>query len=98
MVVTKLICGCFFLGSHELCLSYGCFDSSDTQLSVILDGDEVYYADFKKDLIVWDSKIPTALHVSWAYKYSVFYRYQCKGELNRWKPDKTLRAKTKGKY
>lgn len=88
----------FFLGSHELCLSFGCFDSSDTQLSVIFDGDEVFYVDFKKELIVWDSGIPFYIHVSWAYEYSAIYRYECKGELYRWKPDKSLTAKTKGKY
>ncbi|XP_031168305.1 H-2 class II histocompatibility antigen, A-Q alpha chain-like [Sander lucioperca] len=80
---------------HELCQSYGCFDSSDTQLTVTLDGDEVYYADFKKGLLVWDSKIPTTVHVPLAYEIALHYRAVCKGELKRYKPDKYATTKTK---
>ncbi|XP_044038586.1 H-2 class II histocompatibility antigen, A-Q alpha chain-like [Siniperca chuatsi] len=78
-----------------LCHTYGCFDSSDTQLSVTLDGDEVYYADFKKELLIWDSKLPTRFHVPWAYKYAVYYRSICKGSLQKWKQDKSATTKTK---
>lgn len=87
---------CIFLGSKELCHTYGCFDSSDTHLSVTLDDDEVYYADFKNGLLVWDSKIPTFAHVPQAYKYAVYYRAICKEWLQRWKPDKSATAKPKG--
>uniref|UniRef100_A0A3B4FGZ9 H-2 class II histocompatibility antigen, A-Q alpha chain-like n=1 Tax=Pundamilia nyererei TaxID=303518 RepID=A0A3B4FGZ9_9CICH len=45
---------------HTLCHIYGCFDSSDTQICAAFDGDEIYYADFKKDLLIWESKIPTS--------------------------------------
>ncbi len=86
-----------FLGSHELCHTYGCFDSSDTQLSLTLDGDEVYYADFKEGLLVWDSRLPPSFHVPYAYKYEVLYQSTCKYEVYRWKPDKSASTKTKGK-
>ncbi|XP_041862780.1 H-2 class II histocompatibility antigen, A-Q alpha chain-like isoform X2 [Melanotaenia boesemani] len=74
---------------HKLCQIYGCFDSSDTQLCLTLDDDEVYYADFKKDHIVWDSKIPTTFRAEWAYKYALIYRYMCKSDIKRWKQDET---------
>ncbi|XP_039681252.1 uncharacterized protein LOC120574852 isoform X2 [Perca fluviatilis] len=82
--------------SHELCQSFGCFDSSDTQLTVTHDGEEIYYADFKKGLVVWNSKIPTTVHVPHAYKIALHYRMVCRGELARYKPDKSATTKTKG--
>ncbi|XP_008286268.1 H-2 class II histocompatibility antigen, A-Q alpha chain-like isoform X2 [Stegastes partitus] len=64
--------------SLELCHVFGCYDSSDTQLCTTLDDDEVYYADFKKEILIWDSKIPSSFHVPWAYKYALKYRTMCK--------------------
>ncbi|KAM7372085.1 hypothetical protein PAMP_009280 [Pampus punctatissimus] len=78
-----------FLGIHELCHSDGCFDSSDTQISLTLDGDEVYHADFKKGDLDWESKIPIILHVPNAYNYALYYRTTCKSDIYRWKPDKS---------
>lgn len=86
-----------FLGSYELCHTYGCFESSDTQVCMTLDGDEVYYADFKKGLLVWDSRLPTSIHVPYAYAYAVDYRSTCRHDLYKWKPDKSAATKTKGK-
>ncbi|KAI3359901.1 hypothetical protein L3Q82_014259 [Scortum barcoo] len=60
-----------------------------------LDENDVYYADFKKGLLVWDSRLPTSVHVPHAYSYEVHYRSTCKYELNRWKPDKSASTKTK---
>ncbi|KAK2833543.1 hypothetical protein Q5P01_017432 [Channa striata] len=80
--------------SHELCLSYGCFESGDTHISMILDGDDVFYADFKKGLLIWDSKIPTDIHVASAYEFSLYYRSICKGVLQRSKPDKSITTNT----
>ncbi|XP_073351090.1 H-2 class II histocompatibility antigen, A-Q alpha chain-like [Pagrus major] len=82
-------------GSHELCHIFGCFESSDTQLSVTVDGDEVYYADFKKGLLVWESRLATVLHISWVYQYALYYRSICKSLMLTWKPDKSATAKTK---
>ncbi|XP_038593412.1 H-2 class II histocompatibility antigen, A-Q alpha chain-like [Micropterus salmoides] len=70
-------------------------DSSDTQLCMTLDGEEIYYADFKKGDLVWNGRLPTSLHVSWAYKYAVHNRIQCKGNLQTWKTDKSATTKTK---
>ncbi|XP_041862857.1 H-2 class II histocompatibility antigen, A-Q alpha chain-like [Melanotaenia boesemani] len=79
---------------HKVCFSYGCFDSSDTQLGITLDGDEICYADFKKGTFVWDSKVPTTIRAEWAYKYAVTCRSVCKQDISRWKPDKSVtRAK-----
>lgn len=86
-----------FLGIYELCHIYGCFDSSDTQLCVTLNGDEVYHADFKRGSLDWESKIPTMVHPPDAYKYAVYYRAECKGDMYRWKPDKYATTKTRGK-
>lgn len=72
-------------------------DSSDTQLCMTLDGEEIYYADFKKGDLVWNGRLPTSLHVSWAYKYAVHNRIQCKGNLQTWKTDKSATTKTKVK-
>ncbi|XP_003458494.3 H-2 class II histocompatibility antigen, A-U alpha chain [Oreochromis niloticus] len=77
-------------GRHTLCHIYGCFDSSDTQICAAFDGDEVYYADFKKDELIWESKIPISFHLPDAYKYAVFYRSMCKNDIYRWKPDKSV--------
>uniref|UniRef100_A0A3P9CM83 H-2 class II histocompatibility antigen, A-Q alpha chain n=1 Tax=Maylandia zebra TaxID=106582 RepID=A0A3P9CM83_9CICH len=74
---------------HTLCHIYGCFDSSDTQICAAFDGDDVYYADFKKDLLIWESKIPVSFHLPSAYKYAVLYRSMCKNDIYRWKPDKS---------
>ncbi|XP_033500001.1 H-2 class II histocompatibility antigen, A-Q alpha chain-like [Epinephelus lanceolatus] len=80
--------------SHELCHNYGCFDSSDTQLCVTLDGDDVYYADFKEKGLVWESRIPSMIHVPWAYEYAVHYRQSCRYDLLRWKPDTSAATMT----
>ncbi|XP_067471891.1 H-2 class II histocompatibility antigen, A-Q alpha chain-like [Thunnus thynnus] len=84
-----------FLGSHKLCHSYGCFDSSDTQVCLTLDGDEVYYADFKKGDLVWDSRIPLAFHASHAYEYAVYYRNDCKACLKTWTSDTSAISKNR---
>uniref|UniRef100_A0A3B4FDW8 H-2 class II histocompatibility antigen, A-Q alpha chain-like n=1 Tax=Pundamilia nyererei TaxID=303518 RepID=A0A3B4FDW8_9CICH len=70
-------------GSHTLCHIYGCFDSSDTQICAAFDGDEIYYADFKKDLLIWESKIPTSFRSPDAYKYAVLYRSMCKNDIKK---------------
>lgn len=75
--------------SHKLCVSFGCFDSSDTHISSTVDGDEVCYADFKKGVVVWDSKAPTTFHVDWAYGYAERFRSECKINSQLWKLDKT---------
>ncbi|XP_029014839.1 H-2 class II histocompatibility antigen, A-Q alpha chain-like [Betta splendens] len=75
--------------SHEFCLAYGCFDSSDTQLSVTLDGEEIFFADFKKGDLVWDSRIPTSIHMSEAYGYAKYYRTLCNHDLIYFKKDKS---------
>nr|XP_046270895.1 H-2 class II histocompatibility antigen, A-D alpha chain-like isoform X2 [Scatophagus argus] len=80
--------------SFELCHTYGCFESTDTQLCMTLDEDEVYYADFKKGLLVWDSRLPLSFHVSWAYKYAVYYRDICKDVFRTWKQDKSIEKTT----
>lgn len=78
-----------------LCHSYGCFDSSDTQVTLTLNGDEIYYANFKKGLLIWHSPIPIILRVPLAYQYALYYRSACRNDLSRWKPDKSVAAKTK---
>lgn len=85
-----------FLGSHKLCHTYGCYDSSDTQLCMTLDGEEVYYANFTEEDVIWDSRIPVALHVSKAYEFAVYYRSLCKGNLVAWKNDESISAATTG--
>ncbi|XP_063316324.1 H-2 class II histocompatibility antigen, A-Q alpha chain-like [Pelmatolapia mariae] len=77
-------------GSHTLCYTYGCFDSSDTQACAAFDGDEVFYADFKKDLVIWESKIHQSFRSPDAYKYTVLYRSICRNDIYRWKPDKSV--------
>uniref|UniRef100_A0A3P8SN27 Ig-like domain-containing protein n=1 Tax=Amphiprion percula TaxID=161767 RepID=A0A3P8SN27_AMPPE len=79
--------------SHELCHVFGCFDSSDTQLCVTLDDDEVYYADFKKGVLIWDGRIPTSFQVPWAYKYALKYRTVCKNDIQIWKRDESITKK-----
>uniref|UniRef100_A0A3B3UVH7 Ig-like domain-containing protein n=1 Tax=Poecilia latipinna TaxID=48699 RepID=A0A3B3UVH7_9TELE len=54
---------------HQLCFTYGCFDSNDTQLYVTLDDDELYYADFKNNASVFDDKIISSVRSKYAYKY-----------------------------
>ncbi|XP_049924709.1 H-2 class II histocompatibility antigen, A-Q alpha chain-like [Epinephelus moara] len=59
-----------------------------------LDGDEVYYANFTEEDVIWDSRIPVALHVSKAYEFAVYYRSLCKGNLAAWKNDESISAAT----
>ncbi|XP_062295280.1 H-2 class II histocompatibility antigen, A-Q alpha chain-like [Scomber scombrus] len=91
---------CHSVGNGALCIyaqlhTYGCSDSSDTQLCLTLDGEEVYHANFKKAGLDWESKIPVVLHVSHAYNYAVYYRAICRGDVYRWKPDKSATSKTR---
>uniref|UniRef100_A0A3Q1FN72 Ig-like domain-containing protein n=1 Tax=Acanthochromis polyacanthus TaxID=80966 RepID=A0A3Q1FN72_9TELE len=79
--------------NHELCHVFGCFDSSDTQLCLTLDDDEVYYADFKKGVLIWDGKIPTSFQVSWAYEYALKYRTICRNDMQTWKRDESTTKK-----
>ncbi|XP_036945136.1 H-2 class II histocompatibility antigen, A-Q alpha chain-like isoform X1 [Acanthopagrus latus] len=94
LIFSAAVCICA-QRSYELCHTYGCFESSDTQLTVTLDGDEVYYADFKKGVLVWESRLATMLHISWAYQDAVYYRSICKSNLLRWKPDKSAKERPK---
>uniref|UniRef100_A0A3Q4HG83 H-2 class II histocompatibility antigen, I-E alpha chain-like n=1 Tax=Neolamprologus brichardi TaxID=32507 RepID=A0A3Q4HG83_NEOBR len=59
---------------HTLYYTYGCFDSSDTQICAAFDGDEVGYADFKKDQLIWETRIPISFRFPYAYKYAVHFR------------------------
>ncbi|XP_054891300.1 H-2 class II histocompatibility antigen, A-U alpha chain-like, partial [Poeciliopsis prolifica] len=81
----------FVIGGHQLCFIYGCFDSSDTQLYLTLDDDELYYADYKNNASVWDSKIPTPVHTDYIYPYSKKYKAMCNKDIHRWKPDPDVR-------
>ncbi|XP_032443170.1 H-2 class II histocompatibility antigen, A-Q alpha chain-like isoform X2 [Xiphophorus hellerii] len=79
--------------SHQLCFTYGCFDSSDTELYVTLDDDKLYYADFKNNASVWDSKIET-MKYKYTYttsEYAAICRTVCKKDIHRWKPDPDVR-------
>ncbi|KAM4598383.1 H-2 class II histocompatibility antigen, A-Q alpha chain-like isoform 1-T1 [Polymixia lowei] len=69
----------------ELDFSFGCFDSGDTQLYLILDGDEAFYVDYKKGEVVWNNKIPFVAHVPSSFEYAHFYGYYCKNALSMWK-------------
>ncbi|CAG5897706.1 unnamed protein product [Menidia menidia] len=75
--------------SHKLCYTYGCSDSSDTQLLITLDDDEVCYADFKKEIDICDNKIQTTARNKLKYELAQRYRLMCKHDIYRWKPDKT---------
>ncbi|XP_047214852.1 H-2 class II histocompatibility antigen, A-U alpha chain-like isoform X2 [Girardinichthys multiradiatus] len=76
---------------HQLCFTFGCFDSSDTQLYITLDDDELVYADFKKSTAVWESKIPTTLRSDSAYKYAEACQIACNKDIYRWKADPDVR-------
>lgn len=87
-----------FLGSITLCYTFGCFKSSDTQVCVTMDGDEVFYADFKNGSLIWDSKIPTAIHASCAYSQALYSQYQCRYFVHDdWKQHETI-MNTKGNW
>uniref|UniRef100_A0A3B3UUE5 H-2 class II histocompatibility antigen, A-U alpha chain-like n=1 Tax=Poecilia latipinna TaxID=48699 RepID=A0A3B3UUE5_9TELE len=79
----------FIIGGHQLCFTYGCFDSSDTQLYVTLDDDEIFYADYKNNTSVWDEKIATLKYryTSTAREYVEICRTVCNKDIHRWKPD-----------
>ncbi|CAG5918680.1 unnamed protein product, partial [Menidia menidia] len=62
------------LAGHKLCCTYGCSDSSDTRVLVTLDDDELCYADFKKEIGIWDSKIQTTTGNEWNYELAERYR------------------------
>ncbi|XP_015250278.1 PREDICTED: H-2 class II histocompatibility antigen, A-U alpha chain-like [Cyprinodon variegatus] len=81
-------------GGHQLCFTYGCFDSSGIFLTVTLNDDEVCYADFKNNILVWDSKLATAVEYEWAYKYAEVCQVQCKKDIYRWKVDPDVRRTT----
>uniref|UniRef100_A0A672Z8Z7 Ig-like domain-containing protein n=1 Tax=Sphaeramia orbicularis TaxID=375764 RepID=A0A672Z8Z7_9TELE len=55
----------------RLCHTTSCFKSSG-QVIVTFDGDELYHADFKKEEIVWESRVPTSFHFVHAYQYAVY--------------------------
>ncbi|XP_043957091.1 RLA class II histocompatibility antigen, DP alpha-1 chain-like isoform X2 [Gambusia affinis] len=80
-------------GSHQLCFTYGCFDSSDTQVYVTLDNDELYHADFKNNIGVWDSKMETvqSKYTDTIREYAAIYRTACMKDIHRWKPDPDVR-------
>ncbi|XP_029996510.1 H-2 class II histocompatibility antigen, A-U alpha chain-like isoform X2 [Sphaeramia orbicularis] len=75
-------------GSHKLCHTTSCFKSSG-QVIVTFDGDELYHADFKKEEIVWESRVPTSFHFVHAYQYAVYVRHMCKHFLKIWKGKKS---------
>ncbi|XP_026208159.1 H-2 class II histocompatibility antigen, A-Q alpha chain-like [Anabas testudineus] len=81
--------------SHELSLNYGCFENSDTRMSVTLDGEEVFYADFEEKRLIWNSRVPIYARVPIAYNDSVRVRSDCKTNVERWKQDPSARAKPK---
>ncbi|KAM4534882.1 H-2 class II histocompatibility antigen, A-Q alpha chain-like [Fundulus diaphanus] len=85
---TRYLCAA---GGHQLCFTYGCFDSTETQLYVTLDDDEVCYVDFKKRTAVWDSKIQATMLPALAYKNAETCRSVCKKDIHRWKPDPDVR-------
>ncbi|XP_017277291.1 H-2 class II histocompatibility antigen, A-Q alpha chain [Kryptolebias marmoratus] len=76
--------------SHRLCFHYGCFDSSDTQLCVTLDDDEIGYADFTKDVGVWESRLPLSFHDDSAFRFAKTCQWVCKKDMHKWKPDKSV--------
>ncbi|XP_043957087.1 H-2 class II histocompatibility antigen, A-Q alpha chain-like isoform X2 [Gambusia affinis] len=80
-------------GSHQLCFTYGCFDSSDTQLYVTLDDDELYHADYKNNASVWNSKMETvqSKYTDTAREYAAICRTTCMKDIHRWKPDPDVR-------
>ncbi|XP_029996512.1 H-2 class II histocompatibility antigen, A-U alpha chain-like isoform X2 [Sphaeramia orbicularis] len=75
-------------GSHELCNTISCVQSS-AQVIFTCDDDEVYHADFKKEEVVWDSKIPAFLRLDHAYQYAVYSRHLCKRFFELWKGEKS---------
>ncbi|CAI5675254.1 H-2 class II histocompatibility antigen, A-Q alpha chain-like [Oreochromis niloticus] len=77
--------------SIKLCYTFGCFKSSDTQVCLTMDGDEVFYANFKNGSLIWDSKIPTAFHVPYAYSQALYSQRQCRDFVHDdWKQHKTI--------
>ncbi|XP_014908579.1 H-2 class II histocompatibility antigen, A-U alpha chain-like isoform X2 [Poecilia latipinna] len=95
-VLLLLLFGTRFVGAaggHQLCFTYGCFDSSDTQLYVTLDDDEIFYADYKNNTSVWDEKIATLKYryTSTAREYVEICRTVCNKDIHRWKPDPDVR-------
>uniref|UniRef100_A0A3P9N818 H-2 class II histocompatibility antigen, A-Q alpha chain-like n=1 Tax=Poecilia reticulata TaxID=8081 RepID=A0A3P9N818_POERE len=80
---------CTVMKDHRLCHSVGCFDSGETLLYLSLDNDEVFYADFRDGVLVWDNKIPSILHVEYAYKYAKTHQFLCKSAIAKWRPDST---------
>lgn len=87
-----------FLGSIKLCYTFGCFKSSDTQVCVTMDGDEVVYANFKNGSLIWDSKIPTAFHEACTYSQALYSQHQCRYFVHDdWKQHETI-MNTKGNW
>ncbi|XP_041862845.1 H-2 class II histocompatibility antigen, A-U alpha chain-like [Melanotaenia boesemani] len=85
--------GCIYAkGVHQLCQIQGCFQSSRTHVCLTFDDYEVYYADFPKDRLVWDRKVPRHLQwaYEWAYQYAEGFRFSCKRNPYLWKIDMTL--------
>ncbi|XP_041708082.2 H-2 class II histocompatibility antigen, A-U alpha chain-like [Coregonus clupeaformis] len=65
---------------HELMATYGCFESGDTEVVLLMDGNEVGYADFKEGKGVWTGpNVPPIItsHSLIAYEYAKLTRIWC---------------------
>uniref|UniRef100_A0A672Z601 H-2 class II histocompatibility antigen, A-U alpha chain-like n=1 Tax=Sphaeramia orbicularis TaxID=375764 RepID=A0A672Z601_9TELE len=76
-------------GSHKMCHTLSCVQSSEAQVIFTCDGDEAFHADFKKGEVVWDSKIPTSCHAHYAYQYAVYFRQLCGNFFEKWKQEES---------
>lgn len=61
-----------------------------------LDGNEVFYADFGNDLLVWNQIVPMSNRDFKEYNNLVNFKYICKEQLNILKQNMSLQVKTRG--
>ncbi|XP_041835026.1 H-2 class II histocompatibility antigen, A-Q alpha chain-like [Melanotaenia boesemani] len=53
IVITGAVCASTTTPSHEFHFSYGCYETDDVRVDLVVDGDMAGYADFTKKEIVW---------------------------------------------
>ncbi|XP_041708084.2 H-2 class II histocompatibility antigen, A-U alpha chain [Coregonus clupeaformis] len=88
-VIILILTGTVFTSAqlqHELMATYGCFDSGDLEVVVVMDGDEIGYANFKEGKGVWTvPNVPPSPaitnHSSTFYKYAILSQMWCKQRM-----------------
>ncbi|KAM4613449.1 H-2 class II histocompatibility antigen, A-U alpha chain-like [Polymixia lowei] len=84
LIITGAVCTSIHSPYHELHYIYGCYDSGDVRVDVLIDGDQVLYADFNKQTAVWTlPRVPPVKDWNIAYSIAKATIAHCHRVLNK---------------